>query len=82
MLYYAKKAVKIVSVILLLSVKINADTEGVKAEFILSNYLCYAMQKMSVEILENLIYPTYIHVNQKMHALFFSVKTITTPFLR
>lgn len=44
-----------------LSVKINADTEGVKAEFILSNYLCYAMQKMSVEILENSICITCIH---------------------
>ncbi len=44
-----------------LSVKINADTEEVKSEFILSNYLCYAMQKMSVEILEDLICITYIH---------------------
>ena len=83
MLYYAKKAVKNFSVILLLSVKINADTEGIKAEFILSNYLCYAMQKMSVEILENFIYITYMHIYtpiEKCTSCFFRVNTITTPF--
>ena len=42
----------------------NADTEGVKSEFILSNYLCYAMQKMSVEIIKDLICITYIHAGQ------------------